>query len=64
MEQARRCAYAARIAEYLPAPLDAVYFVNSGAEAVEGALKLAKRFTGRRRMVACRNAYHAPRTER
>ena len=50
--------YAARIAEYLPAPLDAVYFVNSGAEAVEGALKLAKRFTGRRRMVACRNAYH------
>ena len=50
--------YAARIAEYLPVPLDAVYFVNSGAEAVEGALKLAKRFTGRRRMVACRNAYH------
>lgn len=50
--------FAARIAEYLPAPLDAVYFVNSGAEAVEGALKLAKRFTGRRRMVACRNAYH------
>ena len=48
--------YAARIAEYLPAPLDAVYFVNSGAEAVEGALKLAKRFTGRRRMVACRTS--------
>ena len=48
--------YAARIAEYLPVPLDAVYFVNSGAEAVEGALKLAKRFTGRRRMVACRTS--------
>lgn len=50
--------YAARIAEHLPAPLESVYFVNSGAEAVEGALKLAKRFTGRRRMLACRNAYH------
>ena len=50
--------YAARIAEYLLVPLDAVYFVNSGAEAVGRALKLAKRFTGRRRMVACRNAYH------
>ena len=50
--------YAARLAEYLPAPLDTVYFVNSGAEAVEGALKLAKRRTGRRRMIACHNAYH------
>lgn len=50
--------YAALIAEYLPDPLESVYFVNSGAEAVEGALKLAKRFTGRRRMIACRNAYH------
>ena len=38
--------------------MDRVFFTNSGAEAVEGALKLAKRFTGRRRMVACRNAYH------
>lgn len=51
-------AYASRIAEYMPAGLDSVYFVNSGAEAVEGALKLAKRFTGRRRITACRNAYH------
>ena len=50
--------YAALIAEHLPAPLDTVYFVNSGAEAVEGALKLAKRHTGRRRMIACHNAYH------
>lgn len=50
--------YAALIADYLPDPLESVYFVNSGAEAVEGALKLAKRFTGRRRMIACRNAYH------
>jgi len=50
--------YAARIAELLPPPLESVYFVNSGAEAVEGALKLAKRFTGRTELVAMRRAYH------
>ncbi len=38
--------YAARIASLLPDPIDSVYFVNSGAEAVEGALKLAKRLYG------------------
>ncbi|MEZ4902315.1 MAG: aspartate aminotransferase family protein [Spirosomataceae bacterium] len=38
--------------------LDNVYFTNSGAEAVEGAMKLAKRFTGRKEFVACYNAYH------
>ncbi len=42
----------------LPDPLDSVYFVNSGAEAVEGAMKLAKRFTGRPGIIACRKAYH------
>jgi acetylornithine/succinyldiaminopimelate/putrescine aminotransferase len=46
------------LAEALPAPLDTVYLVNSGAEAVEGALKLAKKITGRYELVACRNAYH------
>ena len=50
--------YARRIAEHLPAPLESVYFVNSGAEAVDGALKLARRFTGRHKIIACRNAYH------
>lgn len=50
--------YASLIAQYLPEPLESVYFVNSGAEAVEGALKLAKRFTGRREIISCRNAYH------
>jgi acetylornithine/succinyldiaminopimelate/putrescine aminotransferase len=40
------------------AGLDSVYFVNSGTEAVEGAMKLAKRFTGRPGIVACRYAYH------
>ena len=50
--------YAAKIASLLPAPLESVYFVNSGAEAVEGALKLAKRFTGRTEMISMRRAYH------
>lgn len=42
----------------LPAYLDNCYFVNSGSEAIEGALKLAKRFTGRPEIVAFNNAYH------
>ena len=50
--------YAARIAALLPGGLDSVYFVNSGAEAVEGALKLAKRYTGRTELVSMRRAYH------
>jgi len=49
--------FARLLAEHLPG-LDSVYFVNSGAEAAEGAMKLAKRFTGRPDFVACRNAYH------
>jgi acetylornithine/succinyldiaminopimelate/putrescine aminotransferase len=49
---------AERLAELLPAPLDSVYFVNSGAEAVEGALKLAKRATGRTELVSFRGSYH------
>ncbi len=50
--------YATKIASLLPDPLESVYFVNSGAEAVEGALKLAKRFTGRTEMISMRRAYH------
>ncbi|WP_256002544.1 aspartate aminotransferase family protein [Pedobacter deserti] len=50
--------FAARLSEVLPDPLDNVYFVNSGAEATEGALKLAKRYTGRSRILSCHNAYH------
>ena len=42
----------------LPSSLSQVYFVNSGAEAVEGALKLAKRYTGRGGIVSFKNAYH------
>ncbi len=50
--------YATEIAALLPAPLESVYFVNSGAEAVEGALKLAKRYTARAEMISMRRAYH------
>lgn len=50
--------YAKLLAEHLPADIDSIYFLNSGAEAVEGALKLAKRFTGRTELVSMRRAYH------
>ncbi len=50
--------YAKLLTEYLPASLNSVYFTNSGAEAVEGALKLAKRATGRTRIIAFKNSYH------
>jgi acetylornithine/succinyldiaminopimelate/putrescine aminotransferase len=49
---------AARLAELAPAPLSVVYFTNSGTEAVEGALKLAKKATGRRGLVAFTGSYH------
>ncbi len=50
--------FARLLAKTLPEPLDTVYFLNSGAEAVEGALKLAKRYTGRTEMISMRRAYH------
>jgi len=46
------------LADNLPAPLDTTYLTNSGTEAIEGALKLAKRVTGRAEIVAAKNAYH------
>jgi acetylornithine/succinyldiaminopimelate/putrescine aminotransferase len=49
---------AQRLAAHLTGGLDSVYFVNSGTEATEGAMKLAKRYTGRYEFVACRRAYH------
>lgn len=50
--------YASLLASHLPPSLDSVYFTNSGAEATEGAMKLAKRVTGRPEIVAFRQSYH------
>src|SRR5262245_58276301 len=49
---------AARLAGVAPSGLDTIYFTNSGTEANEGALKLAKKVTGRRRLVAFEGSYH------
>lgn len=49
---------AAAIAAEMPAPLDTVFFGNSGAEAIEGALKLARRVTGRPGIVAFQGGFH------
>ena len=56
--QAPQVELAARITEFLPQSLQSVYFVNSGSEAIEGGVKLAKRFTGRPEVVSMKNAYH------
>lgn len=50
--------YAKLLTKYLPKKLNNVYYVGSGSEAVEGALKLAKRYSGRTEIVAFKNAYH------
>lgn len=47
-----------RLAEVLPDPLDTTYLVNSGTEAIEASMKLAKRYTGREEIIACKDAYH------
>ncbi|MGL1887824.1 MAG: aspartate aminotransferase family protein [Reichenbachiella sp.] len=46
------------IVDTLPDHLDNVFLVNSGSEAAEGALKLAKRYTGKTKIISCNNAYH------
>jgi ornithine--oxo-acid transaminase len=46
------------IDEYAPDGIDTVFFCNSGAEAIDGALKFAHAFTGRKRVVYCKNAFH------
>ncbi len=56
--QAPQAKLAEAICSTLPQRLNNVYLVNSGTEAVEGALKLAKRFTGRTELITFRNAYH------
>ena len=58
MIQTPQTTLAQTLASLLPASLQSVYFVNSGSEAIEGAMKLSKRFTGRREVIAFKNAYH------
>jgi len=58
MIQSPQVRYAAALTTILPHELNNVYFVNSGSEAVEGALKLAKRFTGKSRIIFFKNSYH------
>ena len=58
MIQTPQVKYAERLASLLPEKLCSVYFVNSGSEAVEGALKLAKRYTGRSQIIYFTNSYH------
>jgi acetylornithine/succinyldiaminopimelate/putrescine aminotransferase len=50
--------FAELLTKQLPSSLDRVYFVNSGTESIEGALKLAKKYTGRSKLVAFENSYH------
>jgi acetylornithine/N-succinyldiaminopimelate aminotransferase len=50
--------FAEKLVSLMPKTLESVYFTNSGTEAIEGAMKLAKRYTGRGQIIACRNAYH------
>jgi acetylornithine/succinyldiaminopimelate/putrescine aminotransferase len=56
--QSPQVQYAKALIEHLPASLNSVYFTNSGAEAVEGAMKLAKRATGRTEIIAFKASYH------
>lgn len=51
-------ALAKALCDTLPAHLNNVYLVNSGSEAIEGAMKLAKRYTGKPNFISCVNAYH------
>jgi acetylornithine/succinyldiaminopimelate/putrescine aminotransferase len=50
--------YAKFLTDHLPSSLNSVYFTNSGAEATEGAMKLAKRFTNKTKIIAFNNSYH------
>ncbi|MES2386881.1 MAG: aminotransferase class III-fold pyridoxal phosphate-dependent enzyme [Bacteroidota bacterium] len=58
MVQGAQVQLAQALAATLPLGLESVYLVNSGSEAAEGAMKLAKRFTGRSEIITCTDAYH------
>lgn len=49
---------AKKLASLLPESLNCTYFVNSGVEAIEASMKLAKRYTGRSEIISCKNSYH------
>ena len=49
---------AKKLASLLPESLNCTYFVNSGVEAIEAPMKLAKRYTGRSEIISCKNSYH------
>ncbi|HEY8388398.1 MAG TPA: aspartate aminotransferase family protein [Parasegetibacter sp.] len=56
--QSPQVQYATRLTSHLPENLNCVYFTNSGAEAIEGAMKLAKRITNKTEIIAFKNSYH------
>lgn len=56
--QSPQVEFATLLSSILPSSLNSVYLLNSGAEAIEGAMKLAKRVTGRAKIIACKNSYH------
>ncbi|HXS36912.1 MAG TPA: aspartate aminotransferase family protein [Flavipsychrobacter sp.] len=56
--QSPQVQYAEQLAKHLPENLDCVYFTNSGTEATEGAIKLARRSTNRTDIISCNNSYH------
>lgn len=56
--QSPQTQFAKALADVLPKQLSVVYFTNSGSEAIEGTMKLAKRFTGRSEIISFKNAYH------
>lgn len=51
-------AFAKLLTDHLPSPLNCVFFTSSGSEATEGAMKLAKRYTGRTQIIAFEHSYH------
>jgi acetylornithine/N-succinyldiaminopimelate aminotransferase len=56
--QSPQVKYAEKLVSLLPPNFETCFFVNSGSEAIEGAMKLAKRYTGRSKIVSCKNSYH------
>ncbi|MGN6477399.1 MAG: aspartate aminotransferase family protein, partial [Flavipsychrobacter sp.] len=56
--QSPQVLYAQMLTQHLPENLNTVYFTNSGTEATEGALKLARRVTGKTDIISCNNSYH------